>query len=101
MNYCSIDDKAHILKLIDLLFNECIRASGDGDAEWYSRYYNVTDILPLVEEYNRALKFPWTVQLDKEKKLIQWFDGQSGIVIHNNEDIYKSSPDWIQMKIKY
>lgn len=59
--FCSIDeeDKAHVLKLIDFLYCEVLRAGGDGDAIWYSKYYNVKDLFPLIKEYNEKLKFKW------------------------------------------
>ncbi len=52
-------DKEHTLKIIDLLYNECFSAGGDGDALWYSKHCKIDVLLPLVEEYNSTLKFPY------------------------------------------
>lgn len=92
----SIDEchKPHVLKLIDWLFNEVISAGGDGDGLWYSTYYDVKSILPLVEEYNNKLEYKWTVELKEDSKTIYWHDNQEGITITNNEDTYKSRPNW-------
>jgi hypothetical protein len=100
MKYLSANNnKEHILKLIDLLYNECLSAGGDGDALWYSRYYDVNDILPLVQEYNSKLKWPWKIELKDTH--INWGDNQEWITITNSEEYYDASPFWIQMKIRY
>ena len=33
--------KQHLLKIIDLLYNECKRSGGDGDAIWFIKYYKL------------------------------------------------------------
>ena len=93
------NNREHILKLIDLLYHECISAGGDGDALWYSRFYDVNDILPLVQEYNSKLKFPWKIELNDNN--INWGDNQEWVTITNDEESYDLSPKWIQMKVKY
>jgi hypothetical protein len=101
MNYCSIDEdqKKHLLKLIDFLYYEVLSAGGDGDALWYSKYYPVKDILPLIEEYNSKLKFKWEIKGDD--KNIYWGESQEGMIITNDEEVYKKSPSWQQCLIKY
>lgn len=102
MTYCSIDkdDAQHLTKIIDFLYSEVIRSGGDGDALWYSEYYNVKDILPLIEQYNNSLKFKWEIAHDEERQIINWGQGQEGVIITNDEDIYKNSPIWQQCLIK-
>jgi len=86
MKYMTIDghNKEHIKSLLKWLYDESFSAGGDGDALWYSRYFNVKDILPLVEEVNSTLKYPWKVEL-KDDTEIHWFDGQECVVITNKE----------------
>lgn len=100
--YCQIDEetKEHLLKLIDWIYNEIRSAGGDGDCLWYSRFYNVQDILVLVEEYNNKLKFKWEINFDKNKGEIGWGIGQQWATITNNEETYNFAPSWVQCKIK-
>lgn len=99
MSYCSInnENKKHLLKLIDWLFHEVKNSGGDGDALWYSKYYDVKDILVLIKEYNETLKYKWRVEFDENRKLISWWDNQESMIITNNEEIYKSAPSWQQL----
>ena len=54
-------DRTHLLKLIDLLYQEVRSVGGDGDALWYSRYYDVKSILSLIEEYNNSSEYKWNI----------------------------------------
>jgi len=101
MRYCKIGDIniQHIKNLIVWLFEECISAGGDGDAFWYSEYFDIKDIIPLVEEFNSSLKHPFTIKVDDNS--ISWFDGQEGILITNSEEVYKNFPSYAQVVIKY
>src|ERR1035441_4643591 len=95
MKYLNVNNnKEHILKLIDLLYYECLSAGGDGDALWYSKYYDVNDILPLIKEYNDSKKFPWTIMTAADT--IYWGDNQEWISITNDKNVYDKSPDWMQ-----
>ena len=98
MQYCPIDDeiKPHLIKLLDWMLGEVIRSGGDGDALWYSKFYDIKDILILVQEYNKTLKYEWTIGFDENRKRIFWGNGEEGIVITNNEDAYKNAPRWQQ-----
>jgi len=55
MSYDSINDesKKHLLKLIEFLYDEVSNSGGDGDAIWYSRFYDIKQLLPIVEEFNK------------------------------------------------
>lgn len=103
MNYCTIQDeeKQHLLSLIDFLYKEVGGAGGDGDALWYSKYYDVADIKSLIEEYNSKTPFPWEIHYDKENKRLYWGANQEGMIITNNEELYKNAPSWQQILIKY
>jgi len=92
-------NKEHLLKIIDLLYNECISAGGDGDALWYSKYYKINVLLPLVEEYNNTLKFPFEIK-KVDETTIHWGTNQEWIIITNNEDIYNTCPVWSQFVLR-
>jgi hypothetical protein len=101
MKYCIIDEhnKNHIKTLIKWLFDEVKSAGGDGDALWYSRYYSVKDIFPIVEEINNSLKFKWDLELKDNE--IHWNYYQEGMIITNKEEHYNNSPSWQQVLLRY
>ncbi len=103
MNYCNIDedDKKHLLHLIDFIHNEVLRSGGDGDGLWYSEYYNVKDIFPIVIEWNNKLPYKWQNIDYNNIDLISISRDQEGFIITNNEEIYKNAPGWQQILIKY
>jgi hypothetical protein len=100
-NYCNIDDsnREHIKELIRWLFAEVVSAGGDGDALWYSKYYDIKDILPLVVKINDEFKFKW--QIDEHDDYIGIHREQEGITITNNVKRWDESPSWQQVMIKY
>jgi hypothetical protein len=81
------------------LYNECISAGGDGDALWYSRFYSMNQILPLVEQYNQKLDFKFNIDIINEKT-INWWRYEECIIITTDESVYLSSPSWIQFLLK-
>lgn len=99
--YLSIDDwsKKHIKNFLNFLLDEVVSSGGDGDALWYSRFYDIKDIYPIVEEVNKELNYSWKIKLEDDH--INWGHHQEGIIITNNEEIYKNSPSWQQILIKY
>lgn len=103
MNFCQLDEtvKPRLMSLIDFLYQECLSSGGDGDAFWYSKHYNIEDILPLIEEYNSKLRFPWEIRHDREKQRIDWGEGQEWVMITNDERLYKLTPEWAQCLIKW
>ncbi len=106
MNYCQIggdngETKTHLLSLIDFLYKEALSSGGDGDAFWYSLFYNIEDIKVLIEEYNSKLRFPWEIHYDKEKQTLNWGQYQEWVMISNNEEWYKTIPSWAQIVVKY
>lgn len=98
MKYITIDDerKSHLLGLLNWLVKEVRSAGGDGDALWYSRYYNVNDILSLVKEVNDTFSHKWVIEFNENDKSILWGIDQEWIIITNNESDYKSAPSWQQ-----
>ncbi len=91
------EDVEHITKLIEWLRDEARRSPGDGDGAWYSDYYATQDLLPLVVKVNR--NDYWTVSFDGTT--IRWGHEQEGILITNDEVLFDSLPDWIQVKMRY
>lgn len=92
-------NREHLFKIIDLLYTTCISAGGDGDALWYSKYHKIDTLLPLIEEYNNTLKFPF--KIDRiDNNTIHWGINQELIIITNNEDIYINCPVWSQFVLR-
>jgi|GEM_PF-6703625 hypothetical protein len=100
MNYCELHDKEHIMKLISFLYDEVRSSSGDGDALWYSKFYNVKDIFPLIEEFNSKARFPWP-DLTLNNDIISWQNNQESIFITNKKEHWDNQPSWQQISIKY
>lgn len=104
MIYCQIKDEEsqkHILKLIGWLFDEVSSAGGDGDGLWYSKYYDVKDIYPLVEKFlqsDKSFKF-WALSADE--KTIFASNHQEFLTITNDENLWNNAPSWQQVLIKY
>lgn len=97
MNYCIIEeDSSHIQKLIDWLIDEVVSAGGDGDALWYSRYFDVEQLLPILEKYN---KYNWTIT--KYDRRIILHDGQESLTVTNRQEDWDNAPIWQQVKIYY
>ena len=98
-NYCNIEDRDrdHIKNLITWLYDEVISAGGDGDALWYSQYFHVDEILPIVEELNA--EFKWNIK--KEADYISIGKNQEGMLITNNDKHWNEAPIWQQVKIHY
>lgn len=90
------DEKKHLLNLIDWLYQGVINSGGDGDAMWYSKVYNVNDILPLIQEYNGNLRYKWDIRFDKDNNTIEWGEDQEWIIITNSKEKYESAPSWQQ-----
>jgi hypothetical protein len=93
-------NKEHILKLIDFLFNEVISSGGDGDALWYSHYYELDDIKPLLEEYNSKHNLNWEIKHDA-LDILNWGKDQEWITITTDKKVADFAPDWAQIKIYY
>jgi hypothetical protein len=94
-----LNEQKRLLQLIDFLYNDVMSAGGDGDGLWFTRYYSLDDILELVKQYNDSLHFKWDVT--KSEDCIIWADGQEGLVITTNENVYNNAPSWQQILIKY
>lgn len=92
-------DKTHILKIIDILYNDCISAGGDGDAIWYVTFYELEDILVILEEYNKSLKYQFDIQL-QDSSTIYWGRNQGWIIITKNKEVWDSAPSWSQLLLK-
>lgn len=98
MNYCTVDEqtKAHLIKLLEWLFDEVISAGGDGDAFWYSKNFSVADLLPLVEHVKKSKNLRWELKLDGPCIICHL--GQQSLLITNEESVF---PSWAQVKIFY
>lgn len=99
IKYLSINSetKKRLLLLIKFLYIEVCSSSGDGDALWYSKYYDVKEILPLIHEFNNLQQFKWQVEIKDET--IYWGQGEEWITITNNGKLYETLPSWSQCSI--
>jgi hypothetical protein len=100
MTYRKITEeyKPHLINLLKVIFDEVLSAGGDGDAIWYSRFYNINEIKYLIEEFNAKQKFPWEIKI--EEQTIHWGIDQEWAIITNDENLYNNAPPWIQFKLK-
>lgn len=100
-NYCSVEkDKRHILSLIEWIWNEVKSAGGDGDALWYSKYYNIKDLFPLINEFNNSQSYSFSVCELSDNEIL-WWDNQESIVITNDQKRWDNKPDWQQVSIEW
>ena len=76
----------YIEKVLDLLYEECISHGGDGEALWYSDDYSISKILPILEKYNKQLKFPFEIEVSE--LTIKWGQNQEWIIITNSKYVY-------------
>lgn len=98
-----MDDKQkkHIFNLIDWLVQESLSSGGDGDAIWYSRFFTLEEILPILEEYNKVHpEYGWTIQ-NLDGRTVTYGQGQECIIITTNNNDWLTSPEWIQAKIRW
>lgn len=86
----------HIKELINWLIAEVISAGGDGDALWYSRYYHVDEILPILQECKI-----YDFSIDKKENSITVGQHQEWLIITNNQEDWNNAPSWQQVKIWY
>jgi hypothetical protein len=93
------DTKEHLRTLLRWLYHESISSGGDGDGIWYSQFYNISDLYPIVVELNKELGNFWEVHL--QGKSIHWTREQEGIYITNDEEMWKNRPSWQQVSIQY
>ena len=104
MIYDIVDDrnKEHITTLLKWLVYEVKSACGDGDAIWYSKFYDINAILPLVEELNKEVE--WNIDLVKMpcgREYISWGLNQEAMLITNDESMWNERPSWQQCSIQY
>ena len=93
-------DKKIITKLLDFLYHNVVAEGGDGDVLWYSRYFKITDILIIIQEYDDALSIDWTVKIN-EHGILQWGQGEEWISITNKKEVYDADPEWQTVKLKF
>lgn len=96
--YCRIcgQTRPHIKRLINWLITEVISAGGDGDALWYSRFYHVDEILPVLQECEL-----YDFVIYKKENSITIGKDQEWFMITNNEEDWNNTPSWQQIKIQY
>lgn len=101
MNYCEIksENKDHLRILIKWLFDEVCSAGGDGDGIWYSKYFNAKDIKDfIIEEKLYPVHFKIREESDDS---VYFSEGQEGLVITNNKEVFDYRPSWQQVSLVY
>ena len=91
----------HVENLLNWLLDIVGSAGGDGDAIWYSLFYDVREILPIVEKLNKKVK--WEIELKEKQdgRYIAWWSGQECILITNSETMWNQRPSWQQCSIQF
>jgi hypothetical protein len=89
-----------VISFIQWLWDEVRSASGDGDAIWYSKFFNVKELFPLVEKFNKEQDYPFK-ECKLEGDIIYWTDNQESIIITNNVELWNRKPDWQQVSIRW
>ncbi len=102
--YLQIDERnrAHLLSLINWLCDEVLSACGDGDALWFSKYYAVADLSPLLEEVGRSRgNLGWHLDSYDGGRTVKWGAFQEGITVTNDEELFRKAPGWQQVLLRY
>lgn len=100
MNYCPIDlhSKEHTINLIKWLIQEVLHSGGDGDGIWYSKYFDVKDIIKLIEEEKLLPKF-WEIKVGEKDASVG--QDQEWLFITNEKEVFDRRPSWQQVAICY
>lgn len=93
-------NKEHIFNLLSFLHKEVISSSGDGDALWYTKLYDLNDIEILVREFNESNSIGWEIYRQESYQIL-WGIGQEWVSIIDEKKCFDGSPDWHQIKIQY
>ena len=88
-------------ELINWLFIEVIRAGGDGDGIWYSKYFDIDDLKEFIVKEN-LLPNDWKIEKrNKHYDHYVFFDGQESLLITNSKEMFENRPSWSQVSIEY
>jgi hypothetical protein len=88
----------HIESLLRWISQEVWSTGGDGDAIWISKYFDVKDILPIVQYMNETEWNNWW-DISTGHDDIVLFNNQEGFHITNNQDF--EVPSWSQCTIRW
>lgn len=96
-------NKEHTFKLLQFLRDEILSAGGDGDAVWFTKLFELDDIALLLKEFTALHAKEWIVTEESNDygRYLTWGVDQEWAIITDSEAIFKSQPDWYQMKIQY
>lgn len=100
IRYCKIEGAdLHLRRLIEWLRDDVISAGGDGDAIWYSCYYDINDIRQFILKFDLFGKH-WIVDEVKDESFSIHY-GQESIFITNRQEDFDNRPSWQQVSISY
>lgn len=94
-----IIEKEIIKKLLDFMHKSVLSEGGDGDAFWYSRYFKLDEIEPIIREFNKENNIKWEIKMDED--FIMWGENQEWALITNSKKQYDNSAEWITIKLIY
>ena len=99
MKYCTINKQnaAHIKNIYNWLLLEVLSSGGDGDGIWYSRFYNVNDIINLLKD--ETDKF-WNIKKESEETYLI-YNNQESLLITNNKNTFDNRPKEQQVSLEY
>jgi len=93
-------NKDMIFSLLSFIHKEVVSSCGDGDALWYTRFFDIKDIFELVKEFNEVNSIGWEVY-QNEPYEISWGKEQEWVMIVDDKKYFDGLPDTIQLKIQY
>ena len=94
----------HVVNLLRWLFNEVISAGGDGDAFWYTRYYNLEYISDIIKKLNVELQIEWSIEdcMDPQgRRYLSWGQNQEYIIITCDKEMWENRPFYTQCSIQW
>lgn len=86
-------------KVLDLIFTSIISEGGDGDAVWLSKYTDLSDIITIIDEYDKKNNTGWEIQ--KKENYLLWGINQEYAIITNDKNFFKSQSNNINLKLNY
>jgi hypothetical protein len=86
-------------KVLDLIYTSIISEGGDGDAIWLSKHTPLSELVKLIEEYNKINNTGWEI-IDHNNN-ISWGIDQEWAIITSDKEYFNSQPNWIILRINY
>jgi len=92
-------DTTNNKKILDLMYTSIKSEGGDGDALWLSKHTSLSDLVNIIEEYNKENNIDWEILL--EDNCLLWGKEHEGAIITDSKDFFDAEPKYIILKINY